>query len=106
MLVAARARRWGAPLATATNTKKGQLTKNQLSLFAFWGCKISLDHTALLEQPALQELPALLELAALLVCQLCWCRLPLHYGLLRFSCALQLVIAVLAEIGQNQLMLL
>lgn len=67
MLVAARARRWGAPLATATNTKKGQLTKNQLSLFAFWGCKISLDHTALLEQPALQELPALLELAALLV---------------------------------------
>lgn len=67
MLVAARARRWGAPLATATNTKKGQLTKNQLSLFAFWGCKISLDHTALLEQPALQELPALLVLSDLLV---------------------------------------
>ena len=75
MLVAARARRWGAPLATATNTKKGQLTKNQLSLFAFWGCKISLDHTALLELAALLVLSALLvqaaatlQLAALQLC--------------------------------------
>lgn len=63
MLVAARARRWGAPLATATNTKKGQLTKNQLSLFAFWGCKSSLKHAALLEQPA-----ATLRFAALQLC--------------------------------------
>lgn len=63
MLTAARARRWGATLATATNTKKGQLTKNQLSLFAFWGCKSSLKHAALLVQAA-----ATLLLAALQLC--------------------------------------
>ena len=82
MLTATRARRWSAPLATATNTKKGQLTKNQLSL---------------LHSGAARAASSM---------QLCWSSLPLYYGLLRFSCALQLVIAVLAEIGQNQLMLL
>ena len=69
MLTATRARRWSAPLATATNTKKGQLTKNQLSLFAFWGCKISLDHTALLVLSALLvQAAATLRLAALQLC--------------------------------------